>query len=254
MPEHEFGRRRLSSDWLDVLSGLPATAAGQLIRGRAYARGGRVSELHVDPGTISALVQGGAVRPYTVTLTVPVLDDAAWDRLLAELADRAAHLAALCDGELPAGSGALRELLPGRGELRTDCTCPGAADQPCKHAAAACYQAATVFDDDPFALLLLRGRSKPRIMTALRALRDSTLPDPPGLLATVAYRTAPSPLPGPTLSQSMPSGPDPARRERHQRDAARRTRRGCGPARPGAARDPTGYQLHRSKPGLSERS
>jgi uncharacterized Zn finger protein len=210
MREAELGRRRLSSAWLDALTGLPGAAAGQLIRGRAYARGGRVSEVHVDPGTISALVQGGAVRPYAVTVTVPVLDDAAWDRILAELADRAAHLAALFDGELPAGSGALRKLLPGRGELRTECTCPGPVDQPCKHAAAACYEAATVFDDDPFALLLVRGRSKPWILTTLRALRGSTLPDPPGLLATVAYRTAPSPLPGPALSQPRSGGTDPA--------------------------------------------
>lgn len=210
MREHEFGRRRLSSAWLDALAELPGTAAGQLIRGRAYARAGQVSELYVDPGNISALIHGGAVRPYTATLTVPVLDDAAWDRLLAELADRAAHLAALFDGELPTGSGALRNLLPGRGELRTDCTCPGRADQPCRHAAAACYEAATVFDDDPFALLLLRGRSKPLVLTALRALRGPTLPDPPGVLATVAYRTTPGPLPGLPTPQSRPGDPDPA--------------------------------------------
>jgi uncharacterized Zn finger protein len=210
MPEHGFGRRRLSSAWLDALAGLPGTEVGRLVRGRAYARAGRVSELHVEPGTVSALVQGSAIRPYTVTLTVPVLDDAAWDRLLAELADRAAHLAALFDGELPAGSGALRKLLPGRDELRTDCTCPGRADQPCKHAAATCYEAAAVFDDDPFALVLLRGRSKPLILAVLRALRSPALPDPPGLLATAAYRTAPSPLPGPVPPQSRPGDPDPA--------------------------------------------
>jgi hypothetical protein len=62
---------------------------------------------------------------------------------------------------------------------------------------ATCYQVAALFDDDPFALPLLRGRSKVRMLTALRELRGPSLPAPPGALASVAYRTVLSPLPGP---------------------------------------------------------
>jgi len=194
--DHAYARR-LSSAWLDVFAELPGSAAGQLIRGRAYAREGRVGELHVGPGIVSALVRADEGRTYPVTLLIPVLDDAIWDRLLTALVERVADLAALFDGELPAGSGEMRELLPGTGELRTACTCPDRDSQPCRHVAAACYQVAALFDDDPFALPLLRGRSKARMLTALRERRGPSLPAPPGALASVAYRTALSPLPGP---------------------------------------------------------
>ena len=197
--------RRLSSAWLDVFAGLPGSAAGQLIRGRAYAREGRVGELHVGPGIVSALVRDDEGRMYPVTLLIPVLDEAIWDRLLTALVERVADLAALFDGELPAGSGEMRELLPGTGELRTACTCPDRASQPCRHVAAACYQVAALFDEDPFALPLLRGRSKVRMLTALRELRGPSLPAPPGVLASVAYRTVLSPLPGPLPGTALQS-------------------------------------------------
>lgn len=195
----EYGRGRWSGGWLDALAEMPGAAPGVLIRGRVYAREGRVGDLHVEPGIISALVQDdGRPRPYPVAVTVPVLDDAAWDRFIDTLAAQAGHLAALLDGEPPAVIGAERSLLPGPGRLRTVCTCPDRDRQPCKHTAAACYQTAAAFDEDPFALLLLRGRTKPQVLTALREHRGPAAPPAPtapGRLARDAYRTAPGPLP-----------------------------------------------------------
>jgi uncharacterized Zn finger protein len=194
----EYGRGRWSGGWLDALAELPGVAAMDLIRARAYAREGRVGEMHIEPGIVSAWVQDDdRPRPYPVALTVPVLADTAWDRFIDAVSAQAAHLAALLEGEPPQGIGAERVLLPGRGELRTVCTCAQRDRQPCRHTAAACYETAAVFDEDPFALLLLRGRSKPQVLAALREHRGLAQPlrATPGRLASDGYRAVPAPLP-----------------------------------------------------------
>lgn len=209
----EYGRGLWSGGWLDALAEMPGAAAGDLIRGRAYAREGRVGELHIEPGVISARVQDDdRPRPYPVALAVPALRDSTWERFIDAVSVQAGHLAALLDGEPPHGIGAERTLLPGPGELRTVCTCPQRDRQPCRHTAAACYETAAVFDADPFALLLLRGRSKPQVLVALRERRGPAQPTlmAPGRLASEAYRAVLRPLsalppPPPGLDASDPA-------------------------------------------------
>src|SRR4051794_11420485 len=80
------------------------------------------------------------------------------------IAARAANIAALLDGEMPAGladdaAAAGVPLLPGPRDLDPECNCPDWG-YPCKHAAALCYQVARLLDRDPFVLLLLRGRGE----------------------------------------------------------------------------------------------
>ena len=121
-------------------------------------------------------MQGRQPRPYRVRVRVRPFNDAEWDALLTAIASRAAHAAALLDGELPPetlddAAHAGVDLLPGPGELGPSCTCPDWAD-PCKHAAAVCYLVADVLDADPFALLHLRGRPREAVLAALRARRS----------------------------------------------------------------------------------
>lgn len=191
-----IGRGRWSARWLEALADLPGAVPGQLIRGRALAQAGRVCDLHVEPGVISAHIQDERPLPYPAAVTVPVLDAAAWERVSHALAAQAAHLAALLAGGVPAAIGA-EPVLPGPGQLRTVCTCEDRDQQPCRHTAALCYQAAIAFDEDPFVLLLLRGRTKSQVLTALRENRKPTgsMPTAPGRLARDAYRTVPGPLP-----------------------------------------------------------
>lgn len=210
MSHREYGRGRWSGGWLDALAELPGAAAGDLIRGRKYAREGRVGELHVEPGIVSARVQDDdRPRPYPVALTVPALRDSVWERFIDAVCAQAGHLAALLDGEPPPGIGAEQTLLPGAGELRTVCTCPQRDRQPCRHTAAACYETAAVFDADPFALLLLRGRSKSQVLAALRERRGPAQPasTAPGRLASEAYRAVLRPLP---VLPPLPPVPDPS--------------------------------------------
>ena len=56
------------------------------------------------------------------------------------------------------------------GELHTDCSCPDWAN-PCKHVAAVHYILGEQFDEDPFLLFVLRGRTQEQVMAALRAQR-----------------------------------------------------------------------------------
>ena len=60
-------------------------------------------------------------------------------------------------------------------DLETDCSCPDYAN-PCKHIAAVYYLLAERFDEDPFLIFKLRGRSKEQIISTLRAKRIETLP------------------------------------------------------------------------------
>ena len=59
-------------------------------------------------------------------------------------------------------------LFPALGrDLTMDCNCPDRA-VPCKHLAAVCYVLAEAFDDDPFAMLAWRGRTRAELLAALR--------------------------------------------------------------------------------------
>lgn len=196
--QHTYGRGRWAAGWLDVFAALPGAAAMDMIRGRAYAREGRVEQLRIEPGIVSALVRDDErAQPYPVVLTVPVLNDAAWNRLLDALGTEAGHSAALLDGQPPADGEIANAALPSPGELRAVCTCPQRDRQPCRHSAGLCYEAAAAIDADPFVLLLLRGRAKEHVLSALREHRDPAAPSftSEGRLATAAYRTAPAPLP-----------------------------------------------------------
>ncbi|MEU9241313.1 SWIM zinc finger family protein [Streptomyces sp. NPDC048385] len=145
--------------------------SGRLSRGRTYARGGAVGPVTVAPGSAAAPVQGSRRTPYRSTIQVEQLTDRQWDRLLDMIAERAANIAALLDGEMPAGladdaAAAGVPLLPGPRDLDPECSCPDWG-YPCKHAAALCYQVARLLDRDPFVLLLLRGRGDRQLMDEL---------------------------------------------------------------------------------------
>jgi uncharacterized Zn finger protein len=176
-----FGHTWWGKAWIEALEHRARLDPNRLPRGRTYARTGRVAELKVGPGEVRAPVHGSRVVPYLVQVRVRMFDPAEWDRLLDAIAAKAAHTAALLDGELPpevVGDAAAVdvELLPGPGEIGPRCSCPDWAD-PCKHSAAVTYLVADVLDADPFALLLLRGRTRDEILAALRQRRSARAGD-----------------------------------------------------------------------------
>ncbi len=179
-----FGRTWWGRAWLEALEQRARLDPDRLPRGRDYARSGAVGELTLAPGEARARVRGRKTEPYQVRIRVRRFADGEWDRVLEAIAARLGHAAALLDGELPPeiaddAAGAGLDLLPGGGEVGPRCDCPDDAD-PCKHSAAACYLIADALDADPFALFLLRGRTRDQVLAGIRALRRGAADAGPG--------------------------------------------------------------------------
>ncbi|MGW0363515.1 SWIM zinc finger family protein [Streptomyces sp. NPDC002990] len=196
--------------------------AGRLARGRAYAAEGHVDAVTVTPGRIVAYVRGSRARPYRTELVLPAFEDSEWSELLEATAADPAALAALLEREVPQSLAGT--ILPGVGELVAHCSCPDFGRPPCKHAAALCYRAARLLDEDPLVLLLLRGRGERELLeelarrNAAHAAREQpdTAPDFPGVpareaLARTSLPLLPAPLAAPAAAGLPPSYPaDPA--------------------------------------------
>jgi uncharacterized Zn finger protein len=155
----------------------PSNASrSRLAKGKTYARRGQVVELEVGPNGILARVQGSRPRPYQVRLELNRLRRETWGRILHHVAGKAAFLAQLLEGNLPAeieelffASGA--RLFPhGDNDVRSRCNCPDPV-APCKHVAALNYAFADALQRDPFLLFALRGKSRDQFLQDLRDMR-----------------------------------------------------------------------------------
>jgi uncharacterized Zn finger protein len=210
-----FGTTWWGRAWLAALEG-GRLDPRRLSRGKEYARGGYVRSLDVAPGRVSAVVRGSRVVPYDVTVALPAFTADEWERVLDVVSSRIGHTAALLDGELPADlvadvAAAGLSLLPDAGELALSCSCPDEA-VPCKHEAAVCYLVADLLDNDPFELLLLRGRSRDDVLNALRARRSGSdvavvTDDRTDVDAAAAFARTPAPLPDLPLPPPKPGKP-----------------------------------------------
>jgi uncharacterized Zn finger protein len=153
----------------------------RLQRGRNYARRGQVVELDVEPGIVIAKVQGSRYTPYRVRIRCKALSEQQWRRLERAMASRALPLAQLLAGEMPRDiedvfASCKLTLFPrSQAELKASCTCPD-WENPCKHIAAAYYILAERFDQDPFQIVVWRGREQDELLVHLRALRAGTSP------------------------------------------------------------------------------
>lgn len=175
----DFAKNWWAARWIAALERL--VDKGRLSRGRSYARKGQVLEIKEEKGGIKAKVQGSRSTPYTITIKVESLTEKQWAEVIDALAERAIFTAQLLAGEMPqeieeAFAAAGVSLFPEkRNELVTACSCPDPSN-PCKHIAATHYILGEQFDEDPFLLFRLRGRSQDQIMEALRAKRAAATP------------------------------------------------------------------------------
>ncbi|GAA3089550.1 hypothetical protein GCM10017562_70270 [Streptomyces roseofulvus] len=222
-----FTRTWWGRAWLKALEDT-ALDGRQVKAGRAHARAGAVGAVSVRPGRITAVVQDRDGTAYRSDVLVRTLTDEEWDRLLDLAVDSAGHIAALLDHEVPphlvedaAGVGV--ELLPGIGDLEPECGCE--AWDHCPHTVALCHQMARILDEDPFALLLMRGRGQRAVVDALQdrsaaraggrtpspdAPRDAGAADiPAGVSAAEAYalRDILPPLPAAPVPEAGPGEP-----------------------------------------------
>lgn len=176
----DFGTTWWGRAWLEALEHRARLDPNRLGRGKSYARRGSVLEHSVEPGLVSASVQGSRRDPYAVSVRTTVFSDAEWNAVLDVVSAQVGRVAALVDGELPPEvvddvRAAGLELLPSWGDIMLKCSCPDFAN-PCKHTSAVCYLLADELDADPFILLLLRGRGRSELLTALRERRTASTP------------------------------------------------------------------------------
>ncbi|MEU7282396.1 SWF or SNF family helicase [Streptomyces sp. NPDC045431] len=156
--------------WLKALEDT-ALDGLQLKKGRKHARDGAVGAVSVRPGRITAVVTDRDGTAQRSDVLLQELTDEEWDRFLDMAVDRAGHIAALLDRDMPPhlvedAAAAGIELLPGIGDLEPECACE--AWDHCPHTAALCYQVARLLDRDPFVLLLVRGRGERRLLDELQ--------------------------------------------------------------------------------------
>ncbi|MCP4899208.1 MAG: hypothetical protein GY906_19770 [bacterium] len=156
-----FGSTWWGREWIASLERLGRGWANRLPYGRSYARQGRVVDLEVGAGIITAGFVGSRPRPYRVQITVRTFSTETWCAALECITGDVSTVLCLLQRELPENLGErLRQadvdLFPNRHELKTRCTCPDVTN-PCKHVAAVHYLFAAAVDYDPFLILCLRG-------------------------------------------------------------------------------------------------
>lgn len=166
----EFVKNWWATRWIEAMERL--MDRGRLSRGRRYARKGQVLSLDESPGKVSAKVQGSRTRPYAITIKIQPFTTGQWSRVIDALAERPIFMAQLLAGDMPqdiedAFADAGLSLFPDSlQDLDQRCSCPDWADV-CKHLAATHYILAERFDEDPFLLFRLRGRSQQQLMDEL---------------------------------------------------------------------------------------
>lgn len=169
-----FARNWWAQRWIAALERL--VDGGRLSRGRTYARKGQVLSIEETKEGIAARVQGSRSTPYKIKIQIAPLSDAQWDKVVDALAEQAIFTAQLLAGEMPqeiesAFEAARVSLFPARrDDMKTDCSCPDYSN-PCKHIAATHYILGERFDEDPFLIFRLRGRTQEQVMAALRQRR-----------------------------------------------------------------------------------
>ncbi len=178
-PEHGIKVRELGTTWwgqrwIKSLEQFSRDYLSRLGRGRTYARTGRVHDLTIGPGLVTAVVTG--TEEYDVSLRMDAFTRAEWNMAIKIMAQEARYAAELLAGRMPADIDAVfrrckRSLFPSKShDLDTDCSCPDWAS-PCKHVAAMHYVLGEALDRDPFLLFELRGRTRDQVLAALSQLR-----------------------------------------------------------------------------------
>jgi uncharacterized Zn finger protein len=176
MTNDQIQREWWVQGWLDLLSSYRFKK--RLERARDYARQGNVLSLEFVGSKVEAKVRGREQPEYEVSLWLDPFSDEQWDYVIETLSQRAIFSAKLLAGEMPHN---IQDVFTANGlslfpfslsEVRSRCSCPDKAN-PCKHIGAVYYILGDRFEEDPFVLFQLRGKSKEDLLSALRQMRSA---------------------------------------------------------------------------------
>lgn len=149
-------------------------------RGRTCFRSGKVLDLEIGTGMVTATVAG--TRLYDVRITIAPLDEPVWNGLKERCQGKIGGLMELLAGTL--SDEVMREvtdpergLFPAPREMKLSCTCPDHAGL-CKHVAATLYAVGCRLDDQPALLFTLRGADPGEMVAAnpVEAIQHLTAP------------------------------------------------------------------------------
>lgn len=137
-----------------------ADFSNRIGRGRSYVRHGAVLDLKIEPGRVTALVQGSTSRPYEIIIEIKKIPDRNWSEIKQACKGNMDNVQNLMAGKFPKkladiftskGNG----LFPSPDEIKFSCSCPDYAYM-CKHVAAALYGIGARLDTDPGLFFILR--------------------------------------------------------------------------------------------------
>ncbi|MEA2070831.1 MAG: hypothetical protein U9O98_06015, partial [Asgard group archaeon] len=174
IPNHEtidFGSTWWSKDWIEVLEYLDVD--NRVKKGKTLARNGNILSLSItNDGQITGIVRDGKVNSYKVTIEIEPITENQWNVLLEKLSEDNELIAELSANNLPVKiksyfNDDTFQLIPRRtGEIKAACNCSDWATS-CKHVCALYFLLSEFFEQDPFLLFQLRGKSKSEILTIL---------------------------------------------------------------------------------------
>lgn len=167
--------------WRGVLDDGTHDLQRRVRQGTATYRSGRVSDVRLGIGRVTARVQGSRATPFLCELTVPTLSDEEWDVVLDLLASTVRYSARLLASQHPEGlveEAAARgvAIFPRMDEIGVAAGHSG--EDPFPVAGAAVWEAVAVrLDTSPFPLFQIRGRGRERILRDIARRRRADRED-----------------------------------------------------------------------------
>jgi len=139
----------------------------RLPRGRSYLRQGKVCNLKIDAGQLSAVVAGSEL--YETSILIQPLPKKQWQKIVKSGAGQVGSMLDLLAGKLGDGLMAVLTdkddgLFPKPKEIHFDCSCPDHADM-CKHVSAVLYGVGVMLDTKPELLFTLRGVDQAELLS-----------------------------------------------------------------------------------------
>ncbi len=139
----------------------------RLPRGRSYLRQGKVYDLEIEPGRLSAVVAGSEL--YDTSITIKPLPKKQWQQIVESSAGQVGSMLDLLAGKL--GDGLMKMLtdpddglFPKPKEIHFNCSCPDHADM-CKHVSAVLYGVGVLLDTKPELLFTLRNVDQAELLS-----------------------------------------------------------------------------------------
>ncbi|MYC96126.1 MAG: hypothetical protein F4X14_14280 [Caldilineaceae bacterium SB0661_bin_32] len=199
-----------------------------LKRGQALARRLQVRAVEVRFGRIRAEVVESHRGSCEVEIDIPPLRDEEWSGVLDALAGEALYAAqllaggnewetflAVLDAVFSDAEVALLSRSPAAGEVEARCTGCLSQGTPCKHTLVVLYRFGQMISEDPWQLLLLRGRDRQQVLTGLRLRRSHDVEEDSRDEGEVSGAASDSPIAG---YDGLRALEDPANRQEEHLD------------------------------------